>query len=94
MANALTSRQKAALDACARVITERRLTVPVIMVLSAMQPVYRVVAVSVQFALPWLDALVTSENTRALRDILERPDGLELMLSHLTERRSVLDRRA
>jgi hypothetical protein len=88
----LTPREKAALDACARVITERRLTVPAIMLLSAMRPVSRVAAVSAQFALPWIEALVPGENARTMRDILERPDGMELVTGLLTERLDVLDR--
>ena len=88
----LTPRENEALDACARLIHGRRLTTPALLLLGALKPVQRVSDMSLRLLWPYIEAIAPSDTMRSLQELLNRPNGTQLLCDLLTQRLDVLDR--
>ncbi|HSI05060.1 MAG: hypothetical protein ACAI38_16325 [Myxococcota bacterium] len=88
----LSQREVEALDACARLIHARRLTTPALLLLGAVRPVQRITDASLRMAMPYIEALAPTDTVRALHDLLNRPNGAQLLCDLLSQRLGVLDR--
>ncbi len=79
----LTDAQRDAVESLARKIVQLGLTAPAIFALESVRPLGRLLATSMTAIHPYLDALLPAEKLLHLRDVLEKPEGIETILQRI-----------